>query len=197
MARSIAEGPVAPRGLATRSLAQAAVAVPEEAKERAVAAEPRLDRSAFLYMEPRPGIDGAGSFAQCAACQHFVPEAMMRGAVRGDRCSLFGSTFPITDDDSCGLFAPNPDGRPCEHCEVHAAEEMISGMRASASPYQVGYVSDQKVRCMNCRQFDAENSECEFFGELNEKLPALFACDEKVKADGCCNAWAAYPAENI
>lgn len=190
MARSLAQvGYRAPRPAVTQSLAQSSEQL--EREEPPLEAEPKLGRDVVLYMEPRPAIDGAGSFGQCANCANFIPEISMRGAIRGDRCALFGSNFPIGGNDSCGLFVAWPAGKACDECIDHAAEDMIAGLRGSVSPYEVGYVANTSVRCGNCRFFDWAESECEMLEGLNTSLPDVFACDTSVKASGCCNLFCA------
>lgn len=190
-----------PKSVGIAAASAAPTSAPEEDNEKPIAAVPLLGREVFLYMEPRDGLDGASEFGTCAACENFIPENAMRGAVRGDRCKLFGSDYPVDDPDTCGLWAPWPGGKACDGCVTHGAGEMIMGMRGSVSPYDVGYKSGMSLvdtmssstRCSSCRQFDFADSECEFFEELNEKLPAVFACEVKVKSGGACNAWARFP----
>ena len=194
MVRMVAMGVPAPRPTAGKSLAQLATAPPDEEKgEKEVEAVPRLMRDVLGYMEPRPGIDGGAYFGNCAACSNYVPEAMMRGALRGDRCGLLGSTFMITDDAACNSFMPWPDGKPCGECQSHTANKLVAGLRASASPFDLGYVSDEKVKCSGCRHFDGADSECELIESMNESMPKVFAMDCKVKPDGTCTAWTDYP----
>jgi hypothetical protein len=186
----------APKPLAVTALAREKGPSQKAEGEEPVVAAPRLGRDVFLYMEPRPALDAPASFAQCASCCNFIPDLQMHGAVRGDRCLLFGTNFPITDDDSCNLYVPWPAGDPCKGCVAHGAEELIGGMRASVKPFDVGYVADTKVTCKRCRQFDFVDSACEAMEELNRKLPQMFDLDEKVSADGCCSMWSAIPLED-
>jgi hypothetical protein len=191
-ARLLAAGLPPARPMAPRMLA--ALALPEKKEEeREVVAEPRLQRDVFVYLEPRPGIDGTTSFCQCGSCTSFVPEAAMHGAVVGDRCAIFGSNFPIDDDSSCNLYVPTSDGKPCGGCVAHAAEKMVKGMRGSVLPYNVGFVRDVNVRCANCAQFDGVESCCTFFEKLNEELPLLFDLDMKVKPAACCDGFVQIP----
>jgi hypothetical protein len=167
--------------------------VDNEAAEAPVAAEPRLTRSVFLYRERREGIDGPSYAGQCGGCMHFISEAMMRGAVSGNRCELFGSSFPVADDDECHMQMPWPDGKPCDRCLGHAAEEMIEGSRGSVSPYAVGYCQNTKPRCEYCRFFDAAEEECEAMESLNEKAPLLFDLNTSVEVGGKCNLFCSFP----
>lgn len=193
MARTVADGYM-PR-LAPSGVMALAMTKPEvEAGEPELEAVPRIGRAAFLYLEPRPGLDGAGYFAQCASCSSFVPEAFGRGAFRGARCALFGSSMPVTDDSSCGLFTPWASGMPCDEIVACNAGQIAGGLRAAVTPTDAGYVADTKVRCRNCRFVDMEGDgtgapECEFFEHLNKTCPSLFMLDTKVALDGCCNAW--------
>jgi hypothetical protein len=161
--------------------------VDNEAAEAPVAAEPRLTRSVFLYRERREGIDGPSYAGQCASCINFVPESAMRGAVSGNRCGLFGSNFPIADDDACFLHVPWPDGQPCDECLAHGADEIVEGARGSVEPYAVGYHCNVKPRCEYCRFFDAAEEECEAMESLNEKAPLLFDLNTSVEVGGKCN----------
>lgn len=151
------------------------------------------DRSVFLYMEPRIAIDGPDYFARCGSCVNFIPENAMHGAVAGDRCALFGSGFPITDDSSCGLYAPNADGQPCAGCVKHAAEEIIEGCRGSVDPWVAGFVRDERVQCQNCFNFDYEAAKCKLFAGLNAAAPERWALTDDVLAGACCNGWMKYP----
>jgi len=193
--RTIADGPMPalPRPGPSMAVALATPEREEDEAEPEIAAEPPLTRAAFAYMEARAGLDGPGYFAACANCSHFVPESFMRGAVRGDRCQLFGSNFPISDDDGCNSYMPWPDGTPCQHCVSHAAEKMVAGCRGSVSPWSVGYAANTRRVCATCRQFDAEESECRFFERLNETCPSVFMLDTKITPPARCSAWSAIP----
>lgn len=194
MARAIADAvpSIIPRD--GRSIAMAMSAPDEgEAGEPEVSAQPPLDRSTFVYVEARKGIDGEQYFGNCGSCENFVPEAYGRGAFRGARCQLFGSNFPISDDDGCDRWAPWPDGVPCQHCVGHAAEKVVAGSRGSVSPWSVGYAADERRVCSTCRQYDSAESECEFFACLNAALPNIFALDTKIVTPAKCAAWSAIP----
>jgi len=170
---------------------------PMEPAEKEVAAEPRLTRAVVGYLEPREGIDGLSYYNQCASCVAFIPEGMMRGAVRGARCAKFDSDFPVTDDSGCNLYTPTPDGKPCGHCAEHAAEKVIKGQRGSVSPWTVGFVRDKKRRCETCRQFEFGEGdagpECSLMEAMNEALPAVFQMEAKVKPGAKCDMWCDYP----
>ena len=194
VALTIAHG-MAPKAARTPSIAESVGPAPtdNEANEAPVAAEPRLTRAVFLYRERREGIDGPSYAAQCASCINFIAESAMRGAVSGNWCQLFGSDFPIADDDACFMHAPWPDGQPCDGCIAHGADEIVEGTRGSVSPYQVGYRSDVKPRCEYCRHFDRGELECEAMESLNEKMPLLFDLDTSVKVGGKCNLFTPFP----
>ena len=168
----------------------------EEAAEPPVVAEPRIGRQAFLYMEPRQGIDGAVMFSECGSCQHMIPEAFMFGAVQGNRCSLLGSQFPITDDDHCGLYSPWSAGVPCVHIQQMNAGEVRKGVPPAVMPYVAGYKSKCTVQCQTCRFFDGPD-ECEAYEMLNEQVPQMFDLDKTVKPNGKCSLWTPHPDENI
>jgi hypothetical protein len=80
----------------------------------------------------------------------------------------------------------------------HNAAELARGLRGAVSPYEVGFVRDTEVRCGQCRMFDPgrpgeEESHCDFFRQLTEKMPEIFDLDKRVDASDCCNAWNAFP----
>jgi hypothetical protein len=194
VALTIAHGMVA-KPARTPSIAESVGPAPadNEAAEPAVAAEPRLTRSVFLYLEPREGIDGKDYFGLCGSCRNFVPEAMMRGAVRGNRCAILGSNMPITDDSFCRVYIPTNDGQACDDCQSHAAEEMIEGQRGAVNSWDVGYVQDDTGRCSDCRHFEIGENECAMFEALNEKLPAVFDLNCEVKPGAKCSLWTDEP----
>ena len=187
--------PLAAYGVLARALPTASVAVDATTAaaaatpETKVAAEPKLDRACLVYLEPREAIDGKSYFGQCAACSSFIPESTMRGAVRGDRCALFGAQFPITDDDSCHLWTPWPDGRPDEKRLGHNGEAMVRNAPAAVQPYNVGYRAEEKVRCAFCRHYEYESKTCQLMAALNAALPDVFALDDQVKPGGKCDLW--------
>jgi hypothetical protein len=165
---------------------------PEEG-EREVAAEPKLMRDVLLYLEPREALDGKQYFGLCGSCRNYVSEGAMHGAVRGDRCALFGADFPVTDDSSCHLFCPTPDGQPCAHCQEHAGQKMIMGQRPCISPFVAGFVHDTTPRCARCRQYDPVESKCCLMEALNKALPEVYALDAAVKPGGRCVQWSDFP----
>lgn len=179
-------------GLARGTAVDLRVADSRAAARAAPAPTPKplpYDRSVFLYMEPRVGVDGPRYFAQCASCVNYIPEGAMNGAVFGDRCALFGSDFPITDDSSCGLYAPNPTGVACEERVECNADEVKDGCKSSVDPWTAGYVRDENVRCSNCFNFDYETAKCKMFARLNAAAPDKWVLTEDVKAGACCNGW--------
>jgi hypothetical protein len=122
----------------------------------------KITRDAFLYLDPKG--DGK-NFAQCSTCRLWTEKT----------CLIMGKT-PIKGSMSCGLYShgtPQPE---------------LAGQEVSAvSPKEVGLVN-RKVRCENCRSFDAKTSKCMLFQALNEQMGDKFNLDEKVKPQGCCNA---------
>ena len=142
----------------------------------------RLDRSVFLYMEPKGCCEA--DFAQCDACRMWVSDLFLD---EGPRCVLHGSKQQIMPFGSCGLFVIWPNGvQNSDVIEAHA-DELMSGLPASVTTKESGYV-ERKVRCENCRHFDKEDSDCELYEELNRRFPKLFNLQEKVHEHGCCNA---------
>lgn len=122
----------------------------------------KIDRSAFLYMDPKEPVD---EFAQCGTCQHFMPGML--------RCTLFGDNDKVVADASCALYT---HGKPNDDQEITNA----------VTPKSAGYVLGQ-VRCENCTWF--KNGKCDLFLLLVEKLPDAFDLDPAVDAKGCCNGW--------
>lgn len=125
-----------------------------------------IDRSAFLYMDPK---GKASRFAQCETC-------MMWTGAKAKTCTIHGDK-KIKAGDSCGLYV---------HGGPH--EEAAGSEMKAVSPKESGLVRGE-VRCENCIHFEAKDSECELFENLNEKMPEVFALDEKVHPQGCCNAF--------
>ncbi len=125
---------------------------------------PRVDRSAFLYLDPK---GAEGKFAQCGVCM------MWTGPDRR-RCTIHGASLVVERGDTCGFYI---HGEPMPDAPVHT----------SVIPRESGFERRQ-VRCENCRFFDASVSKCGLFRSLNEKLPGLFDLDEDVDQYGCCNA---------
>lgn len=122
-----------------------------------------LDRSAFLYMDPKgPNKD---EFAQCSSCGAFKPYTK--------RCTLFSKNDYVKAEASCGLYIK---GEPDEKQEILNL----------VTPKEAGYV-EGKVRCENCKFF--ADGKCALFAQLNEMMPNTFNLDVSVKAKGCCNAF--------
>lgn len=167
----------------------------EEAAEPAVEAMPKIGRAAFNYLEPRLGLDGRDMFRRCASCESYVPEAMMGGAVMGDRCARFGVDMKINDDASCNLYWPWHSGLPCEAVISFNAMELRKGLGSGPSPWSVGYKSECDAKCRTCRFMSVEvedgkaSSCCDAFESLNEKSPNLFDLVEEVNAYGGCSLW--------
>lgn len=179
-----------PRAKITPRLLSQGDPEPDEPEENEVEAEPRLGRNVVSYLEPRERIDGAEYFGQCASCSSYVPEAAMRGVLRGDRCCKFGDDYPITDDSTCNLYSPNPNGTPCGHCQEHAGVKMIAGMRASVDPWDVDYARDQTKHCSGCRHIQfGEKTTCALLAAMNEEMPAVFAMNVEIKLTGRCTLW--------
>lgn len=162
-----------------------------EAAEPPVEAMPKIGRAAFLYREPRVGLDGLFYHGACANCQSFVPEAAMGGSVVGDRCVKFGSGFRISDDDHCSLYESWNSGLPCAAVTDFYALELRKGIVNGISPWSVGYKADTCVQCQKCRFYDAESGECEAMESLNERSPNLFELATDVKPQAWCTMWTA------
>lgn len=122
----------------------------------------RLDRSAFIYLDPT---GEKSTFAQCGSCTFFMPGK--------ERCSLYGKEDRVVADASCGVYV---QGKP------HDDQKFLNKF----TPKNSGYVLGQ-VRCENCGWF--EDGVCHLFRKLNQHMADVWDLDEKVKPQGCCNAW--------
>ncbi len=123
----------------------------------------KITRDAFVYLEPK---EPKEQFAQCATCRMWTGK-------EGNTCSILGKT-KVTGDMSCTLYVHGKPSPSLKGKEV-----------ASYTPKEVGLVQ-RKVRCENCRSF--KNGICMLFKSLNKSNPDIFQLDEKVNAQGCCNA---------
>jgi len=132
--------------------------------ESAGSSAKKIDRSAFVYMEPKKDMV---QFAQCNTCAAFMPGK--------ERCALFGKNDVVVANASCGLYA---------HGEPNDDQES-SG---STTPQAAGYVEGQ-VRCENCKYLDGNT--CKMFDKLNKLMPYMFDLNVKVKSKGCCNGFIA------
>lgn len=131
----------------------------------------KIQRNAFLYLEPPPDFHGA-DFAQCSACK------MLTCAPAWNVCSLHGTGVDIAEpsDISCGVYSYG-NQRPDE----------IEHATAAFTPETSGMVRRQ-VRCENCQFFMEKQLRCGLYQLLNRTLPGLFDLDENVMARACCNA---------
>lgn len=164
-----------------------------EAAEPPVEAMPKLTRAVFNYLEPRVGLDGREGERRCMSCESFVPEAMMGGAIIGDRCARFGSQMRISDDDNCNLWWPFHSGMICEAVVSMNAMELRKGLASGPSPWLVGYKAQCDAKCRSCRfqSYDEEKSSpcCDAFASLNAKSPNLFDLVEEISLFGGCTMW--------
>lgn len=129
-----------------------------------------IDRSTFLYMEPKEE-KNRDQFAQCGFCMMFTGE-------ENETCTIHGPDERIIAGGSCGLYVegdPMPD---------EAGHEMVSVTKDES-----GYV-ERQVRCENCAVFEADGTACTLYDNLNEMSHDLFRfeLDNKVDPKGCCNA---------
>lgn len=127
------------------------------------AEQPKVDRSAFLYMHPK---EPADRFAQCSTCVQFLPTKR--------RCAIFSENDKVVKTASCALYV---------HGTPHDDQPIIN----SVTPQEAGYIN-ASVRCENCEHFDGRNT-CKLFVKINRQLPSVFDLDPNVDAKGCCNAW--------
>lgn len=122
----------------------------------------KLDRTTFLYLDPK---GDEHKFAQCGTCKLFT----------GKKCLILGNT-KITAEMSCNLYV---NGTPLK--------KLVGKEIKSLTPKEAGLVNRQ-VRCENCISYNKEESTCELFKSLNKSNPNLFDLDIKVDEYGCCNA---------
>lgn len=126
----------------------------------------KIDRSAFLYMEPGDD-DQKDSFAQCSTCVFYL-----KGK---SQCAIHDPKIHIYPDFSCGFYVS--DSKPMPN--LRAAERV--------TPKESGLVHRQ-VRCENCAHMNKDNSTCYLYDTLNKKLPKFIDLDIHVDPKGCCNA---------
>ncbi len=148
----------------------------------------KIGRDAFLYLAPKP-TTAAASFAQCGPCRMFVPEAMLGGEMKGDRCIAHGSFVAIDDDDSCGFYLPwpTPDGSPVRKVQEDHAAELMKIIPGSVSPEESGLV-DRRVQCHRCKFAENRATRCRLYATLELEMPRFFALGDKIEPNACCNA---------
>jgi len=136
------------------------VEMPPKKEEPDARGKTKVDRSAFIYLDPKPPED---SFAQCGTCRDWV---------RTGLCVIHGPDVNVTAGMSCALYVngdPSPGGT-----ETYPF----------VTPTESGLV-DREVRCENCR-WGGDN--CQLFTMLNKEMPDVFALETKISPKGCCNA---------
>ncbi len=127
------------------------------------------DRSAFLYMEPRPDTP---DHAQCATCEMFL-------RVVG-KCHHLQAEDKVDGDDTCGMYS---QGRPNDDKDAKP-----SGQYTKET---LGFF-EGRVTCQHCNAYDdrdKSNIHCDLYVQLNRIFPHLFKLKESIKPRGCCNAW--------
>lgn len=120
----------------------------------------KITRDAFIYLDPK---GDKKNFAQCATCRLWT----------GTGCLILGKT-KVTCDMSCNYYV---NGTP--------AKDSAGKEEALLTSKEAGLVT-RKVRCENCRSF--KDGICQLYQALNKRLPDIFDLNEKVDAQGCCNA---------
>jgi len=128
-----------------------------------------IDRSCFLYMEPRKGTYKPEEFAQCSSC-------MMWSDEKRSVCVIHGKDVHVGGSYSCALYV---NGKPMSENYAHA--------KPYVTPKESGLV-DTPVRCENCRYGNPHKMACMLFEKLNHRFPH-FNLDAKIKPNGCCNAF--------
>lgn len=135
----------------------------------------KIDRSAFLYLEPTDKSYGSPEkYAQCATCMMWTGEQNLTCTIHGDK-----ETLEVGEGDTCGFYV---NGMPMP--------SMAGKEHASVRPQESGFERRQ-VRCENCRLFTPKEGDrgiCEGYKLLNEDSPDNFDMDMDVAKHGCCNA---------
>ena len=124
----------------------------------------KLDRSAFLYLDPLPPDE---EFAQCSTCSMWVQG--------DDRCVIHGPHVPVPGTASCGLYINGDPQNPGTDTEDIVTTE------------ESGLV-DREVRCENCKWGGPKVYDCELFDILNTTMPDIFDLNTEINPKGCCNA---------
>jgi len=131
-----------------------------DGKRRAIADRARrgkkVDRSAFLYLEPE---DGDPDFAQCGDCALYL----------AGECAIMG--IAVEKGWSCGFFIPDEPGR------------IAKTARANVTPEEAGLYKG-RVRCENCRYggatcalYDKLNAELPGDFALDAKISPKGCCN--------------------
>jgi hypothetical protein len=123
----------------------------------------RIDRAAFLYMEPKQG-QSPKKYAQCGACWKFT----------GQSCLEFSTSDKIEAGGTCGLYSY---GTP--------RADMAGQESGGTTPKDAGYIV-REVRCENCVSLNGTT--CQRFKDLSESKPEYYKLDASVNPKGCCNA---------
>ena len=149
-----------------------------------------VDRSAFLYLEPKKGNEK--EFAQCGTCRLFVPGPKGSGGEAGEtlgRCVIHGSYVDIDEDDSCGFYVPwpTPGGVPIPKVVADHKAELEKGIQGSVTAVESGLV-DREVQCHRCRFAEVGATRCGLYVELNKKMPDKVLLNPKIEPHACCNA---------
>ncbi len=131
----------------------------------------QIDRSAFLYVQPRESSYGdPKDYAQCETC-------MMWTGDKGLTCTIHGKDLEVFGGDTCGWYV---NGKPMP--------EMIGKEHASVTTKESGFERRQ-VQCHRC-YFYIVLGLCGLYVKLNSKFPKMFDLDASVHKHGCCNSQA-------
>lgn len=122
-----------------------------------------IDRSAFLYIEPKSK-KHTKNFAQCSDCALWLGPKKKLCAIHGPDVKVLGSMT------CCFYVEGDPDSE----------QRLVTSVTTKESGAE-----DRPVRCENCTYFD-KSGVCELFDKLNESKD--FALNTEVIAKGCCNA---------
>jgi hypothetical protein len=126
------------------------------------AANKKVGRDAFLYI----GAVQGKRTGQCSSCFLWV-----KGH---DRCLIHSANEKIEADASCGLY-------------VQGIPQRSGDSMYQMTPKESGLVRRQ-VRCENCKYAKNGATVCGLYVTLNNEVPEMFALDEKIEPQGCCNA---------
>jgi len=167
-----------------------------EEGEAKVVSEPKLDKAALGYMEPRKGVDAPTDFRSCASCVNMIPERIFRAATQGNRCLILGMSVDLTD--YCNKYSAWPLGKPDERVlEANALLAIDARGRGAVDMVDAGYCSDDdhKHLCRCCKHFDLMGEPddpgpgCELMEQLVRDNPDIWGMTNKINPDGGCNGW--------
>lgn len=134
-----------------------------------MAADERITRNSFLYMEPNEDSYGNSDlFAHCGSCFLWMGE-------KRSRCYILGKKLEVKALDTCGLYV---NGKP----EVERAGTEKNLVTVEEAGFQ-----RQRPQCKRCYWYAL--GMCGLFVKLNSKDPDHFNMNPSVHKNGCCDAF--------